>query len=108
MLSQLFHVGDQVRGGVAIKACIEGTGVWRAAPAVALVEEHEAVGARIKEPAVPGSASRARAAMQDDGWLAMWIAAGLPVDEIAAIHFQEAFLVWLDFWIQLGFNFLVI
>src|SRR2546425_3237545 len=102
MLSQLFHVGDQMRGGVALKARIEGTGVWRAPTAVALIEEHEAVGALIKQPAVPGCTSRTRAAVQDDGWLAMWIATGLPVDEIAAVHFQEALLAWFDLRIQLG------
>src|SRR6266566_5750337 len=102
MLSQLFHVGDQLCGGVARKARLEGTGVWRAPPAVPLIEEHEAVGAGIKKPAVPGRTSRTRAAVQDDGWFPMWIAAGLPVDEIAVIHLQEALLVRLDLRIQLG------
>jgi len=40
--------------------------------------------------------------VQDDGWLAMWIATGLPVDEIAVIHLQEALLVRLDLRIQIG------
>src|SRR5712692_9367973 len=102
MLSQLLHVGDQMRGGVALEARIEGTGVWPAPPTVALIEEHKAVGAGIKQPAVPGSTSRTRAAMQDDGWLAMWIATGLPVDKIAVIHLQEALLVRLDLRIQIG------
>src|SRR6266566_5913451 len=102
MLSQLFHVGDQMRGGVARQVGIEGTGVGRALPTVALIEEHEAVGAGIKQPAMPGRTSRTRTAVQDDGWLAMWIATGLPVDEIAVIHLQDALLVWLDLRIQLG------
>src|SRR5712692_9803595 len=101
MLSQLFHVGDQMRGGVARKARIEGTGMWRAAPTVALVEEHKAIGAGIKKRAVPGRTSRTGAAVQDDGWLAMWIATGLPVDKIAVIHFQEALLIWLGLRIQI-------
>src|SRR5713226_6666377 len=101
MLSQLFHVGDQIRSGVAREARIEGTGVWRAPPAVPLIEEHEAVGAGIKKPAVPGSTSRTRAAVQDDGRFPMWIATGLPVDEIAVIHLQEVLLVRLDLWIQI-------
>src|SRR5437660_954649 len=102
MLSQLFHVGDQLRGGVALKARIEGTGVWRALPAVPLIEEHEAVDALIKKPAVPRRASRTRAAVQDDGWFPMWIATGLPVDEIAVIHLQDVLLVRLDLRIQIG------
>src|SRR5436305_14856194 len=102
MLSQLFHVGDQMRGGVAREARIEGTGVWSAPPAVALVEEYEAVGAGIKQPAVPGRTSRTRAAVQDDGWLPMWIATGLPVDEIAVIHLQETLLVRLNLRVQIG------
>src|SRR5438105_1089456 len=102
MLSQVFYVGDQMRGGVARQVGIEGTGVWRAPPAVALIEEHEAVGGGIKQLAMPGSASRTRAAVQDDGRLAMWIATGLPVDEITVIHFQEALLVRLDLRIQIS------
>src|SRR5215471_19047084 len=102
MLSQLFDVGEQMRGGVALKARIESTGVWRAPSAVPLIEEHEAVGAGIKKPAVPGGTSRTRAAVQDEGWLPVWIATGLPVDAIAVIHLQEALLVGLDFRIQIG------
>src|SRR5947209_19878334 len=101
MLSQLFHVSDQMRGGVALKARLEGTGVWPAPPTVALIEEHEAVGAGIKQPAVPGRTSRTRTAVQDDGCLAMGIATGLPVDKVAVIYLQEALLVWLDLRIQL-------
>jgi len=44
MLSQLFHVGDQMRGGVALKARLQSTGMWPAPPTVALIEEYEAVG----------------------------------------------------------------
>src|SRR5712692_7518718 len=102
MLSQLFHVGDQMRGGVARQVGIEGTSMWRAAPTVALVEEHKAIGAGIKKRAVPGRTSRTGAAVQDDGWLAMWIATDLPVDEIAVIHLQEAPIVRLDLRIQIG------
>src|SRR5229473_5578786 len=91
-----------MHGSVAREACIEGTGMWRAPPTISLIEEHEAVGAGIKQPAVPGSTSRTRATMQDDGWLAMWIATGLPVDKIAVIHLQDALLVWLDLRIQIG------
>src|SRR6266568_3852767 len=97
----MFHIGDQMRGGVACQVGIEGTGVWRAPPAVALIEEHEAVGAGIKKPAVPGRTSRTRAAVHDDGRLPMWIATGLPVDEIAVIHLQDALLVRLDLRIQI-------
>src|SRR5438093_845973 len=91
-----------MRGGVALEARIKSTGVWRTPPAVALIEEYEAVGTGIKQPAVPGDTSRTRAAVQDDGWLAMWIATGLPVDAIAVIHLQEALLVGLDLRIQIG------
>src|SRR5438477_5466643 len=102
MLSQLFHVGDQMRGGIAFKARIERAGVWPAPPAVALVKEHEAVDTGIKQPAVQGDTSRTRAAVQDDGWLAMWIATSLPVDALAVIHLQEALLVRFDLRIQIG------
>ncbi len=77
MLSQLFHISDQMRGGGVLKARLEVAGVWSTAPPVALVKEHEAVGTGIKQPVVPGDTSRTRAAVQDDGWLAMGIAAGL-------------------------------
>ncbi len=99
MLSQVFHVGDQMRGRVVLKARLQVTCGWSTPRAVALVKEHEAVGTLIKQPAVPEDTSRTRAAVQDNGWLAMGIAAGLPVDAIAVIHFQEALLIWLGLWI---------
>src|SRR2546425_549812 len=102
MLSQVFHVGDEMRGGVVLKARLEGAGVWSTPPTIALIEEHEAVGTGIKQPAVPGSTSRTGAAVQDDGWFAMWIATGLPVNAIAVIDFQEALLIGLDLRIQLN------
>src|SRR2546427_12879869 len=89
-------------GSVTLQVGIEGTGVWSAAPAVALIEDHEAVGVGIKKPAVPGDTSRPRAAMQDDGWLATWISAGLPINGIAVTHFQEAQLIGLDLRIQIS------
>ena len=73
-------------GSVTLQVGIEGTGMRSATSTIALIEEHEAVGAGIKKPAIPGNTSRTRAAMQDDGWLATWISAGLPVDGIAFIH----------------------
>src|SRR5712692_625669 len=102
MLSQVFHVSDQMRGGVVLKARIAGAGVWGTPSAVALVKEHEAVGTGIKQPAVPGDTSRTRAAVQNDGWFAMWIAAALPVDAIAVIHLQKALLIWLGLRVQIN------
>ena len=102
MLSQLFYIGDQMRGGVTFQVGIESAGMWCAASAVTLIEEYDAVGAGIKKPAVPGNTSRTGAAMQDHNWLAMWIATDLPVDAIAVIHLQETLIVRLDLRIQIG------
>jgi hypothetical protein len=86
-------------GGVALQTRLEDASMWSTTPTIALVEEHKAVGALLKESAVPGRTSRTRSTMQNDSWLAMWIAAGLPVDAMAVIYLQEAVLVWLDLWI---------
>jgi len=75
-----------MRGSVTLQIGIEGTGMRSATSTVALIEEHEAVSAGIKKPAVPGNTSLTRTSMQDDGWLAIWIATDLPVDGIAVIH----------------------
>ena len=73
--------------GVTLQIGIESACMWRAASTVALIEEHNTVGIGIKKPAIPWHTSRTRTAMQDDRWLAIWIAADLPVDGIAVTHF---------------------
>ena len=67
MPSQLFYVGDEMRGGVTLQVSFKDTGMWNAARTIALIEEHEAVGAGIEEPAVPGDTSRTGATVQDNG-----------------------------------------
>ena len=80
----------------AFRFVVEGAGVWSASPAVTLIAEYEAIGAGIKKPAMPASTSRTRTTMQDDGWLPIWIATGLPIDKIAVTHLQQTLLVRLD------------
>jgi len=102
VLPQVLHVSDEVLGRVARQVGLQQAGVRRAPAAVALIEEHEAVGAGIEEPAVPRRTSRAGAAMHDDGRLPTRIAADLPVDELAVTHRQMPMLVRLDLGIQVG------
>jgi len=67
-----------------------------------LVEEHDAEGVGIEEPARPRQPARPWAAVEDHGWLAVWIAARLPVDEVAVADVQHAALVRLDLRVQVA------
>jgi hypothetical protein len=72
----------------------------RAASAVALVEQHDAINAWIEQPAMPRRTSRAGATVQNDGWLAVRIAAGFPVHAVAIANLEHAAVVRFDRWIQ--------
>ncbi len=96
LLAELLHIGDQVGSGVAGEVGVWVAGVGRAPAAVALIEEHDAIGARIEEPAPPGRAARAGAAMHHNGWLPRGVAASLPVDAVAVSHVEESVRVRLD------------
>jgi hypothetical protein len=100
--TQELDVLDQVGCGVGLEV---GGGVGGVRPApltVALIEQHEAVRARIEESPMPRRAARARAAVQHHGRLPTWVAAGLPVEGISVAHVQHAVGVRLDLWIHAG------
>ncbi len=97
-----FDVGDQVVGGVARQVRVGRTGVGAAASAVALIEEDDVVPRRIEELALPRRTAGARAAVEHEGGPALRIAAGLPVDQVAAADVQHAVGMGLDGGIQAG------
>ena len=72
--AQRFDVGDQVRGGVGAQVGIRLAGQRPAAPAPALVEQHDAVGIRIEEAPLARRAARSGTAVQKSAGLP----AGLP------------------------------
>jgi hypothetical protein len=64
--------------------------VWRAAAAVALVEEHDPVALGVEEPAVPGRAAGAGAAVEHEGGLAARVAAALPEEDVPVPDLEAA------------------
>src|SRR5580658_6914559 len=93
MLAQPFDVRDQVCGVVARKIGVWCACVRRAPSAIALIEEHDAIGGWIEQPAMPLGTSRSGTAVQNEGRLTAWIAASLPVEEIAIADLQHAMRV---------------
>ena len=101
VLAQLLHVRDQVRGGVDRQAGVRVAGVRRAAPAAALVEQHDPVALRVEAAAHVRHGALAGAAVQEHGGLAAGVAGGFPVDEVPVADVQHPLVVRLDRRIQL-------
>ena len=100
MPAQQFDIRDQTPGRVSREVGLRRGRVRVAPPAAPLVEEHDAVGRRLKEPAVPVRASRPGAAVQDDRRLAIWTAAGLSIHKVATADVQHPTVVGIDLWIE--------
>ena len=73
----------------------------RAPPAIPLIEQHDAIGGRIEQPAMPPRTSRSGTTVQDNGRLTARIAACLPVNEVAVTNLQHAMVVRSDLRIQI-------
>jgi MFS family permease len=84
------------------------TGSWPAgapAPAAtALVEQHEPVALRVEYPPLAGPAARARAAVQDDGGLAVRAAAGLRVDLVSVTDLEHPLRIRVGCLIKLTYG----
>src|SRR5258708_4515495 len=102
MFTQNLNISNPIGGGVARQVCIRCAGVWRAASTTALIEEHDPVSIGIKKAAVPRRTARTRPAVQNNGWLAVRIATGFPVEPIIVTNIQPALLIRLDLWIQIS------
>ncbi len=100
VVAQQVHVVEQTVGGVRAEAGCRVGGVRRAAPAAALVEQHQPVGRGVEVPPRPGRAAGARPAVHDDGGDAVGISAGFPVHAVALAHVQHAVGVRLDLRVQ--------
>src|SRR5690606_17003332 len=91
MLAQLLDVGDEVPGRV-----VDQRRVRRAAPAAALVEEHDAVALGVEEATLLGVGASARPAVQEDDRLALRVARRLLVQAMSRAHVDDALRVRLD------------
>src|SRR5205823_2043589 len=100
VLAQPFHVGEQMRRSVAAQVRVGIAGVWRAAPAAALIEQDYAVSVWIEVLTMAGRAPRSGAAVHDKGGLAVRITADLPVHEVVIAHVEHPPLVRLDRGVQ--------
>lgn len=72
------------------------------ASAVALVEQDDAIGRRVEEPAEPRRASRAGSSVEDHGRFAGGIAASFPIEKVALPHVELSGFIWLDWRIEVG------
>jgi hypothetical protein len=83
VISDALDIGDEVVGGVRGQIDVGGAGMGRAATAVPLVVEDDAVAAGIEEAAMPRGAAGAWAAVKNEGGLALGMAAGFPVEPMS-------------------------
>ena len=86
---------DQVGGGVVLQPAMR-----RGAAAAALVEQDDAIAARVEKPAQGGRDPAARTAMQGDHGQAVRTAAFLDMELVAAAHRQAECLRCVDRRIQ--------
>jgi hypothetical protein len=96
VLAQLLHVPEQVPGRVKAHVSRGVAGGRQAAAAVALVEDDDPELLRVERLPVSRRAPRPRAAVHDQRWHAIRVAAGLPVHEVPVTGVQQAGLVGLD------------
>src|SRR4051794_4642101 len=92
MLAQPFHVRDQVPGRVVIEA-----GVRRALAAAALIEQYDAVLARIPEAALDATTAAAWSAVYEQRRLAVGVAVLLVVDLVRRIDGESSAVERLGF-----------
>jgi hypothetical protein len=95
VLAQLVHIRYQMPGGV-----IDQARMRLAAPAAALVEQHDAICVGIEETAGAIVAAGAGPAVHEQSGLAVGVAAFLVIDLVHAGHAQHAAVVRLDRGIQ--------
>src|SRR5690606_20732581 len=98
LLADTLHVRHQVPGGVVLEVGMGGR-----AAAAALVEQDDAVGRRIMEPAHELVAAAARTAMDQNRRLALGIAALFPVDVVDWRNLDPPRRIGLNRWI--GYHF---
>jgi hypothetical protein len=95
MLTQRFHIGKQVFGGVE---CHVGGGIGRAGHAVttsALVQQHNPEHIGIKPLMSSTRLTASRATVDDQNGAAMWIASSLPSHPVAVTDIEQPPVVHL-------------
>ena len=101
VLAQSLDVGDEVVRRVDAEVDIGLAGVWRAPAGAPLVEQDDSIGRRVEVPAIPRTAPRPWAAVQDDGGLAVRVPAHLPIQALSVTHVEHPGGVGLDVRIRL-------
>ena len=96
MTAKALYVANEMVGGVGGKVDIGNAGMGRAAATVALVVEHDAVEVRVEEATVPSRAAGAGSPVQDEGRLALGVAAGFPIEGMAIADFELSVVVGLE------------
>ena len=91
MLAQPLNVGDQRPGVVVLDQ-----GVGARAAAAALVEQQDVVAFGVEQAAMIDAATGAGAAVEEDGGLALGVAAQLPIDLMAVAGIEPAAAIGLD------------
>ena len=99
MLTESLDIRDEVLRVVAREISVKRTCMRRAAPAIALIEQHDPISARIEQPAMPHRAPRTRPSVQHDRGVAARISASLPVHAIAVTNLEHPVRVRFDRWI---------
>ncbi|KAG1190673.1 hypothetical protein G6F35_013892 [Rhizopus arrhizus] len=93
--AQALDIGHQVPGRVVVQA-----GVRLGTAATALIEQQHVVALRIEQLTMHGRTTAARAAMQEDGGLAVRIARHFPIDLVAVAGIQDAVAVGFDWRVE--------
>ena len=108
MLSQFFHVRDEVMGGVGVKIHRWVIGERSASPTHPLVEQHDAITVWVKRATVASGASRSGASVDHERRLASRVPAGLPIDEVPVPNIEHASLVGLDVWVPFDHEWMLV
>ena len=100
MLSKALHVRKQVLGRVHCEIGAQVTCVRRTSATATLIEQDYPVGTRIEVAAHSSRTPRARATVEDNSGLSVWMTADLPVYAVSVADIKHAVLERLDFWVQ--------
>lgn len=98
MFAQTFHIGDQVRRGVAGQVCIRLAGQRSAPAGPTLVEQCRLEHTWIEESTLIRRAPRPRSAVEKHRRCARGIATCLPVHRVSVADAQHAGVVGFDRW----------
>ncbi len=94
--TQPLQVGHEVGGRVDAHVGVVGARAGQGPSGAALVEQDDPIGGGVEVPPEIGAGPAPRSPVQDQGWLAVRISAGLPVDAVAVADVEHAVVVRFD------------